>query len=802
MNGKRSLSAGTSSGASSSDANTQKKPRMCSRDHNSTDGSSAQDDFSAHPLNAMLRDLILAPKKKWDELKELVTKDGLDQDAAFLLHAVQISQGRAFGLAAPTLLDDPQFVQQVLETHTKHAAKRYFDIAPIALRLRSNETFCVHSLLPFILRHQKDFAVKEQLKLLLGNDNNNNDKPLLLKAFQINQQEPDDKLLLQRNATHIFAIASQQSKEDLEVVQAALEYGDLADLLPLVPSQLLEQVVDEQQLEDLVRGNRSGFWDYMPEELMTKRLALIAMEDDNFEPSEWLADEDRKWLVDLGMDELGWDEEEVVELVSDRMKALLRVREDPDVYSDLEDEYKDDVEIAEECGKRQLVSQHGSERIQLIFQLQQDASVYTNNATLEQQEDRDVAMAAMCSSGGSLVSKAAVRRNSKVYAILSSSASNKQLADLQLDSSIAMVAIREDINLANQLPTALWNTKDFVLKAIGFSSGLLQYAADAIKDDKDIVLEAVKTQLFALKYAGPSVLSDREFYLESLPPRAFQYLSEELRGDPDLVLRAVEKCWEWILQHASPKLCADPVFMRRAIAIRPMALKFASKEIQGDRDIVLTAIQGTGDDSKEGNPVVFQGASQELKADREVALQALKGGKVEQTMGHVDKSLWSQDNFVLDVLRVWPLQDYQLVMARAGPGTVNDPNFMAQAVEISSKSPQSLGVWKRSAGSVLKARFYKAVKALKSTDRFPDVEAVQCRAMSMIRVAAETLWCVKHVTASLPAEVQTLVWEYSAERSTQQTKFQRAVALKFCGPIFVVFSKKQVNWKDFQQKEV
>lgn len=114
-----------------------------------------------------------------------------------------------------------------------------------------------------------------------------------------------------------------------------------------------------------------------------------------------------------------------------------------------------------------------------------------------------------------------------------------------------------------------WNNKEDVLEAIKNDGEALKYASEELRGDKEVVLTALETNKddFGIKYT-------------------LKYASEELRGDREVVLAAINGDGR--------------------------ALKYASKELRQDRELVLTAM------SKYGNAISY--ASQDMQEEVLVAL--------------------------------------------------------------------------------------------------------------------------------------------------------------------------------------
>ena len=97
--------------------------------------------------------------------------------------------------------------------------------------------------------------------------------------------------------------------------------------------------------------------------------------------------------------------------------------------------------------------------------------------------------------------------------------------------------------------------------------------------------------------------------------KSLQYASTELQGDREIVLAAVEQDGS-ALQYASSQLRGDREIVLAAVKQDGSTLQYASTELQGDHEIVLAAVEQDGS--------ALQYASTELRRAREIVLTAQK----------------------------------------------------------------------------------------------------------------------------------------------------------------------------------
>ena len=230
---------------------------------------------------------------------------------------------------------------------------------------------------------------------------------------------------------------------------------------------------------------------------------------------------------------------------------------------------------------------------------------------------------------------------------------NKRLA-LDVLGQISDIYMSD--TLVGRLSPELRADIDIMTLAVSKYGRSLQYASDELKDDNNIVTLAVNRDGDALQYASERLRDDKSLALiaiekckdvRSLVPvlsfelkadidimslainkdvRVFQYASEELRGNKEFVLFAINKIdGRWyitedpmsvVMMAMNIKLRADKDIMLAVVSVGGFGLMSASSELRNDRELVGIAIRR--------NSYALQYASEELRNDKELAMFALE----------------------------------------------------------------------------------------------------------------------------------------------------------------------------------
>jgi len=201
-------------------------------------------------------------------------------------------------------------------------------------------------------------------------------------------------------------------------------------------------------------------------------------------------------------------------------------------------------------------------------------------------------------------------------------AGSRDVCDLMKDSADSVKANRE-----------------CVLAAVKKHGKALQFAADDLKGDEEIVLAAVTNRAEAFHYVSKqtSMWNKKEFVqpMVQMHGEALKFATNDLKGDKDVVFAALQKIGS--LQGLTvDHYTTVKDLVLTALNSNDKALEYATDELKGDRDVVFRAFRQMGhtvEDHMSVRDVVLtavkktgtalQYASPELKADREVVEAAV-----------------------------------------------------------------------------------------------------------------------------------------------------------------------------------
>ncbi|CAK9011112.1 Calcium-dependent protein kinase 26 [Durusdinium trenchii] len=152
----------------------------------------------------------------------------------------------------------------------------------------------------------------------------------------------------------------------------------------------------------------------------------------------------------------------------------------------------------------------------------------------------------------------------------------------------------------------------------GLASGwlALQDLSEELRGDKELVLAAVSANGWCLEFASFLLRGDRDVAMAAVQSdaAALEFVSESLKRDRGVVLAAAQRNG-WALAFA-PDLQADKEIVLAAVASNPLSLQFASEELRSDPQVVLKAV------SLKGCALRF--AAPHLRRDSKIVRSAVK----------------------------------------------------------------------------------------------------------------------------------------------------------------------------------
>lgn len=121
---------------------------------------------------------------------------------------------------------------------------------------------------------------------------------------------------------------------------------------------------------------------------------------------------------------------------------------------------------------------------------------------------------------------------------------------------------------------------------------------------------------------------------------ALQFASDRLKGDKEIVLRAVTKDGS-MLKYASTELRQDFDTVLAAVKSNGVALKYGSKALQNDKEVVRVAVENRGE--------ALEFASKALRSDKEIVGSAIKAEKNSYLLRYASEALMKDEDFLLNL---------------------------------------------------------------------------------------------------------------------------------------------------------
>lgn len=188
----------------------------------------------------------------------------------------------------------------------------------------------------------------------------------------------------------------------------------------------------------------------------------------------------------------------------------------------------------------------------------------------------------------------------------------------------------------------------------------LQTAPHHIREDRRVVLKAVRNCGLSLCMAGPQLQQDRDVVLSAVRQngRALGMLPKNMKCDHDIVLAAVQQdpssiwCDVWL----DASIMSNRRIVRCAAALHGIVLAYASRDLQDDKEVVLSCVRSWGPS--------LEFASQQLRGDEDTVLAAVRSDGC--SLKHASKELLAKPEFCKRAVDEWVATAWQ---RRTGPHT-------------------------------------------------------------------------------------------------------------------------------------
>jgi len=156
--------------------------------------------------------------------------------------------------------------------------------------------------------------------------------------------------------------------------------------------------------------------------------------------------------------------------------------------------------------------------------------------------------------------------------------------------------------LSYHLPIELQSNKEIRLKAAKIESYALESAPKELLLDRDFMMELATAGVGSLERFLPQELKDNFEYVEQLRSISKDSilkkynLSQKDLSDPEIMLDFLTtKRESFVFEYLPDSLLSDRKFMINAAKVNGWVIRFATKDLQSDKEIILLAIKYNAD---------------------------------------------------------------------------------------------------------------------------------------------------------------------------------------------------------------
>jgi len=279
--------------------------------------------------------------------------------------------------------------------------------------------------------------------------------------------------------------------------------------------------------------------------------------------------------------------------------------------------------------------------------------------------DKDVILAAIKSSSSNLAFVPEEYRNNRELVLKALEKDGKAIyvipEGFRNEKAFLMASFLYDNFLSfTCVPNHLVKDKEIVLVAVSVRFALnLQYVGDEFQDDEEVVLESVKHNGLSLQYASKRLQGDPIIVEEAMKenPFAFKFASVKLQGNEEFIKRTIPTSHNvscHYLQFVSKDLLKKKEFVLSIITRYPFIFQYVSEKLQDDEEVVLEALewQATREEWLENKSSLLEYASDRILNNREFLLDNYEVTKFGDTFiqdGQISLELnllvWHEDDF-------------------------------------------------------------------------------------------------------------------------------------------------------------
>eukprot|EP01080_Neovahlkampfia_damariscottae_P011996 gene11996-5396_t len=218
--------------------------------------------------------------------------------------------------------------------------------------------------------------------------------------------------------------------------------------------------------------------------------------------------------------------------------------------------------------------------------------------------------------------------------------------EMQNDQKLVFEAVKNDINAIQFCSKELKNNANYMMKILSNSCSGLKYLPKNMKENQDLILKILceSNQPEMLKYVSPKLLENKKFVVKliNINPHSLKYVSKFLQGDVEILKLCLDKdplTLEIISTLNDIKV--DRLLIESCVKENGMLLEFVPEKMKSEKSILLSAVKN--------NAMSLKFVPENLKDDLEIIQECLEQNI--NSFQFFSDSLKSDECFVEKILK-------------------------------------------------------------------------------------------------------------------------------------------------------
>lgn len=208
-----------------------------------------------------------------------------------------------------------------------------------------------------------------------------------------------------------------------------------------------------------------------------------------------------------------------------------------------------------------------------------------------------------------------------------------------------------DSTLYHRLSPELKNDPRFMINLINVDSNAIYNIGEDLTNNTEFMKQAVVINPEVYYKLSPEIKNNPQLISDLIlkEPKLMQYIEPQLRNNKEFVLAQIDRNYADMFEYVSDDLKKDPDFIKQAVEKRPMIFRHLPEEIKNNKDLWLSALDRNSNNLEVFDTLLSSPEFEQIKNDPEFINKYNEALRKDHMHDNTDLNRETKEDFTIEV---------------------------------------------------------------------------------------------------------------------------------------------------------